>query len=74
MDTRKVIGVAGAILLFLFWLLVDATLFPILLESIRYSYYELVVYGSWFVIILVIVGIVSWSGAIPNPYSTPKNE
>ena len=74
MDTRRVIGVIIAISLFFFWLFVDMTLFPILLESIRHSYYELVVYGSWFVIILIIVGIVSWSGAIPNPYSKPKAE
>lgn len=73
MDQRKIIGVSAAIIIFVFWLVVDALLFPYLLTTMNYSLYELIVYGSWFVLILLIVGIISWSGAIPNPYSGSKS-
>ncbi len=73
MNTRNVTGVLGAILLFIFWVIVDMIIFPTLLTTITYPVYELIVYGSWFVIILIIVGILSWSEAIPNPYKKSED-
>ena len=69
MNTRKVAGIIGATAIFLLWILVDMIYFPPLLGSISYPMYELIVYGSWIVVILIVLFVLSMSGAIP----TPKN-
>ncbi|MHA2163683.1 MAG: hypothetical protein ACXAB9_15890 [Candidatus Thorarchaeota archaeon] len=65
---KKMIGVIAAISIFIIWIFVDLLLFPQIGIDLNYPLYEIVAYGSWFFIILVILVILSWAGAIPTRY------
>ena len=65
---KKVIGVVAAVSLFIIWIFVDLLLFPQIGIDLNYPLYEIVAYGSWFIIILVILVILSWAGAIPTRF------
>ncbi|MHA1904435.1 MAG: hypothetical protein ACXADL_11535 [Candidatus Thorarchaeota archaeon] len=70
---QKIIGVVAAISLFIIWIFVDLLLFPQIGIDLNYPLYEIVAYGSWFIIILVILVILSWAGAIPTRYRDTKS-
>ena len=63
---RKIIGISVAIFIFVSWIFIDMILFPMMGAATSYPFYEIVAYGSWFVVILVILLIVSWFGLIPT--------
>ncbi len=65
---RKIIGLSVAIIIFVSWIFIDMIFFPMIGAATSYPFYEIVAYGSWFVVILVILLIVSWSGVIPTRY------
>ena len=60
--------ITGAILacaVFGAWVLVDMYLLSSFVAEFSYPVYELVTYGSWFIVILIILVVCSWSGCIP---------
>ncbi|UCH03602.1 MAG: hypothetical protein JSW05_08355 [Candidatus Thorarchaeota archaeon] len=60
--------IAGAIIacaIFGGWVLVDMYLLSPVVAEFSYPVYELVTYGSWFIVILIILAVCSWSGCIP---------
>ena len=63
---RKIIGIVSSIVLFVVWLIVDIYTFPLILDALGYPVFEIVAYGSWFIVLLVILGIFSVTGAIPG--------
>lgn len=62
------IGVLAAISIFIVWIFVDLLLFPLIGIDLNYPLYEIVAYGSWFIITLIIFVILSWARAIPTRY------
>jgi len=66
MKSTRLAGVVVAIALFIIWILVDMTYFPSITENLGYPVFELVAYGSWFVVILIILVILSITGNIPT--------
>jgi len=60
---KKLLGGIVAVSIFVFWILIDLCMFPIL--SLSYSYYELLSYGSWAIISLICFGILFWAGWFP---------
>ncbi|MFW9943569.1 MAG: hypothetical protein ACFFB7_01075 [Candidatus Sifarchaeia archaeon] len=59
---------AGAILscaIFGAWVLVDMYLLSSVVVEFSYPIYELVTYGSWFIVILIILAVCSWTGCMP---------
>ena len=63
---RKIIGVSIAIIIFVSWIFIDMIFFPLIGAATSYPFYEIVAYGSWFVIIIVIFAIIAWAGVIPT--------
>lgn len=63
---RKIIGVSIAIIIFVSWIFIDMIFFPLIGAATSYTFYEIVAYGSWFVVIFVIFAFISWSGVIPT--------
>ncbi len=62
---RRTIGTIGAFSLFVSWILIDLYVFPLIGISTNYPLYELVTYGSWAIIALVIFLILAWAGWFP---------
>ena len=61
--------IAGAILacaIFGAWVLVDMYILSSVVVAFSYPIYELVTYGSWFIVILIILAVFSWTGSIPT--------
>ncbi len=54
------ISVIFGMALFTIWLLVDFFFLPVLLADFGYGLYEPVAFGSWFVVILIILGVCVW--------------
>ena len=62
---RKIIGTAASISLFVSWIFIDLSVFPLMGITENYQLYELVTYGSWAVIALVCFLLLSWAGWFP---------
>ncbi|MFW9933466.1 MAG: hypothetical protein ACFFDR_12515 [Candidatus Thorarchaeota archaeon] len=69
MNSTRIIGIVLSIVLFTVWIFVDMIFFPSVGETLGYPVFELVAYGSWFVIILIILVILSMTGNIPTRQS-----
>ncbi|MHA2117436.1 MAG: hypothetical protein ACW98J_00835 [Candidatus Thorarchaeota archaeon] len=63
---RRLLSIVVGILIFTVWILVDLFLLPSLLADFGYGLYEPVAFGSWFVIILIILAICIW-GSTASP-------
>lgn len=48
-------------------MLVDMYLLSSIVVELGYPVYELVTYGSWFIVILIILAVCSWAGCILAP-------
>ncbi|MFW9802682.1 MAG: hypothetical protein ACFFFC_08535 [Candidatus Thorarchaeota archaeon] len=59
-NPRRLASIIAGVIIFTAWLFVDLLLFPFLLVDFGYGIYEPVAFGSWFVIILVILCICVW--------------
>ncbi len=66
MNSTRIVGILAAISLFIVWIFVDMIFFPSVGEMLGYPAFEVVAYGSWFVVILVILVILSVTGNIPT--------
>ncbi|MFW9848739.1 MAG: hypothetical protein ACFFF4_06345 [Candidatus Thorarchaeota archaeon] len=64
--SRRIIGIVIAIAIFVAWIFVDMYTFPGIGETLGYPMFELVAYGSWFIILLVMLLVLSVTGAIPD--------
>lgn len=62
---RRLIGTVAAISLFTAWILIDLFIFPMIGISANYPLYELVTYGSWVIITLIVFLLLSWAGWFP---------
>ena len=60
---KKLLGGIVAAAIFVFWILIDLNMFPLL--GLSYSYYELLSYGSWAIISLLCFGVLAWTGWFP---------
>jgi hypothetical protein len=65
-NPRRLASIAVGVLIFTVWIFVDLFLLPSLLADFGYGLYEPIAFGSWFVIILVILGICIW-GSMTSP-------
>ncbi|MHA1924430.1 MAG: hypothetical protein ACXABV_00985 [Candidatus Thorarchaeota archaeon] len=59
-NPRRLASIITGVVIFTVWIFVDLLLLPSLLVDFGYGLYEPVAFGSWFVIILVILGICIW--------------
>jgi hypothetical protein len=59
-NPRRLASIIAGTLIFAIWVFVDLFLLPALLVGFGYELYEPVAFGSWFVIILIILGICIW--------------
>ena len=59
-NTRRLVSVVVGVLIFTVWIFVDLLLLPSILAVFGYGLYEPIAFGSWFVIILVILCICIW--------------
>ena len=64
--TRKIIGIVIAIAIFVVWIFVDLYTFSSIGEALGYPMFEIVAYGSWFGVLLVMLVVLSVTGAIPS--------
>ena len=64
-NRRRLVGTVVALSLFVAWILIDLYVFPMIGISTNYPLYELVAYGSWAVIALIVFLILSWAGWFP---------
>jgi hypothetical protein len=65
-NPRRLTSIIIGVLIFIVWIFVDFFLLPSLLVAFGYGLYEPVAFGSWFVIILLILGICIW-GSMTSP-------
>ncbi|MHA2378745.1 MAG: hypothetical protein ACXADO_02270 [Candidatus Thorarchaeota archaeon] len=61
----RIVGVILACAIFGAWVLVDMYVLSVVVAEFGYPIYELVTYGSWFIVILIILAVCSWTGCIP---------
>ena len=64
--TRKIIGIVIAIAIFVVWIFVDLYTFSSIGEALGYPMFEIVAYGSWFGVHLIMLVVLSVTGAIPS--------
>ncbi|UCE09125.1 MAG: hypothetical protein JSW61_09075 [Candidatus Thorarchaeota archaeon] len=64
--SKKPIGTILSVAIFIVWVFVDLYWFLPLRPVIEYPVFELLAYGSWVVIIIVIFMIISWARLIPE--------
>jgi len=64
--SRQILGIIISAVLFIVWIFVDMYIFPGIGESLGYPAFEIVAYGSWFVVLLFILVILSITDAIPG--------
>ncbi|MHA2601253.1 MAG: hypothetical protein AM324_003870 [Candidatus Thorarchaeota archaeon SMTZ1-83] len=62
----RITGAILACVIFGTWVLVDMYLLSSVVAEFSYPVYELVTYGSWFIVILIILVVCSWSGCFPT--------
>ena len=65
-NTRRILGIVIAISIFIIWVIVDMYAFSSITASLGYPMFELVAYGSWFLVILIMFAVLSIFGVIPN--------
>jgi hypothetical protein len=65
-NPRRLTSIIIGVLIFIVWIFVDLFLLPSLLVDFGYGLYEPVAFGSWFAIILLILGICIW-GSMTSP-------
>ncbi len=63
---KRVTGVVISAVLFVALTLIDMFYFPGIETSFGYPTYELIAYGSWVVVLLLILGILAGTGNIPE--------
>ena len=63
---RKILGIGIAVAIFTIWIFVDMYAFSSITASLGYPMFELVAYGSWFIVILVMFAVLSIFEAIPR--------
>ncbi len=63
---KRVAGVVLSAVLFIALTLIDMFYFPGIETSLGYPTYEVVAYGSWVVVLLLILGILAFTGNIPE--------
>jgi succinate dehydrogenase/fumarate reductase cytochrome b subunit len=63
---KRVTGVVLSAVIFIALTLIDIVYFPGVETSFGYPTYELIAYGSWFVVLLLILGILAVTGNIPE--------
>ena len=63
---RQILGIVISAILFIVWILVDMYIFPGIGGSLGYPIFEIVAYGSWFILLLLILVILSVTDAIPG--------
>ncbi|MFW9975333.1 MAG: hypothetical protein ACFFDQ_08720 [Candidatus Thorarchaeota archaeon] len=71
---KRIIGTIGAISLFVSWILIDFYVFPLIGISTNYPLYELVTYGSWAIIALIVFLLLAWAGWFPIRSSETGSE
>ena len=64
--TRKIIGIVIAIAIFVVWIFVDLYTFSSIGEALGYPMFEIVAYGSWFGVLLIMLVVLSVTDAIPS--------
>ena len=62
---KRIIGTVAAVSLFIAWILIDNYVFPLIGISTNYPLYEIVAYGSWAIIVVVVFLMLSWAGWFP---------
>jgi hypothetical protein len=62
---KRIIGTVGAVSLFIAWILIDIYVFPLIGISTHYPLYEIVAYGSWAIITVVVFLMLIWAGWFP---------
>lgn len=68
--TKKLLGIAITIALLAFWAFVDLNILSSIVTSYGYPLYELVTYGSWFVVIIIVLFVLSWAGCLSGQRQT----
>lgn len=63
---KRVTGVVISAVLFIALTLIDMFYFPGIEIDFGYPTYELIAYGSWVVVLLLILGILAFTGIIPE--------
>ncbi len=71
--SRQMGGIVISAVLFVVWIFVDMYIFPSIGGSLGYPVFEIVAYGSWFVLLLIILGILSVTDAIPSRSKEQEN-
>jgi len=66
MNTTRIAGIILSVTLFVIWIVVDMLFFADIGTALGYPTFEVVAYGSWFIIVLIILGILSVTGNIPS--------
>lgn len=64
--SRQILGIIISTVLFIVWIFVDMYIFPGIGGLLGYPIFEIVAYGSWFVLLLIILVILSVTDAIPG--------
>ncbi|MFX1261130.1 MAG: hypothetical protein ACFFAZ_03500 [Promethearchaeota archaeon] len=67
-NPRRLASIIAGVLIFTVWIFVDLLLLPPLLVDFGYGLYEPVAFGSWFVVILIILGICIWGSKASSDY------
>ena len=63
---KQALGIIISIIIFMVWIVVDMYLFPGIADSLGYPTFELIAYGSWFAVLLIMLSILSVTDAIPG--------
>jgi len=73
-NRKRLLGGIISASIFVFWVLVDFYIFPLLNLS-SYSSYEVLAYGSWIIITFICFGVLSWAGWLSmRDESSKRNE
>ena len=65
-NKRKILGIGIVIATFITWIFVDMYAFSSITASLGYPMFELVAYGSWFIVILVMFAVLSLFDVLPS--------
>ncbi len=72
MNKRAVSGIVLSIVIFTIWIVIDIVFFPSIIGSLGYPVFEIVAYGSWFMIMLILLAILSVTRAIPTRFLSER--
>ncbi|MFW9908109.1 MAG: hypothetical protein ACFFEF_06000 [Candidatus Thorarchaeota archaeon] len=64
--SKKVVGLVVAASIFIGWVIIDFYAFPIIGAQLSYPLFELLAYGSWFIVLLLVLGVLSITDSIPT--------